>query len=50
DSGPTVGSTDYTTIVIVHGMTWRGGEIPKLFPISARYNARTIALIRRGYP
>ncbi|KAH9923735.1 uncharacterized protein BXZ73DRAFT_50892 [Epithele typhae] len=50
DSGPPVGSTDYTTIVVVHGLMWRGEGFQKLLPISARYNACTIALARRGYP
>ncbi|KAI0682296.1 Alpha/Beta hydrolase protein [Cerioporus squamosus] len=51
DSGAPPGSTNYTTIVVIHGLIWHGGEFfKKLLPLAAAHNARVIALNRRDYP
>ncbi|RDX41295.1 hypothetical protein OH76DRAFT_1412218 [Lentinus brumalis] len=50
DSGAPPGSTDYTTLVVIHGLIWHGGNFKKLLPLAAGQNARVIALNRRDYP
>ena len=30
DSGAPEGSTDYTTVIVLHGFVWHGGESPLL--------------------
>lgn len=27
DSGPPLGTNEYTTLVIIHGFSWHGGEL-----------------------
>ncbi|KAI0325769.1 alpha/beta-hydrolase [Cubamyces sp. BRFM 1775] len=50
DSGAPQGSTDYTTLVILHGYTWHAGTFSKLIPLGAQHNARVILVNRRDYP
>ncbi|PPQ67321.1 hypothetical protein CVT25_005905 [Psilocybe cyanescens] len=50
DSGPPASSsTDYTTVIIVHGMGFNAHGFEKLHDLAAKYNLRTIAFQRRGY-
>ncbi|OSD05350.1 hypothetical protein PYCCODRAFT_1475403 [Trametes coccinea BRFM310] len=51
DSGEPVGhDSNYTTIVIVHGLVWHGATFAKLRPIARARGVRVIALNRRDYP
>ncbi|KAI0774678.1 Alpha/Beta hydrolase protein [Trametes elegans] len=50
DSGAPEGSTDYTTIVIIHGWGWHGANFKKLLPLAKQFNARVVAVNRRDYP
>ncbi|KAH9895894.1 Alpha/Beta hydrolase protein [Cubamyces lactineus] len=49
DSGAPKDSTDYTTLVILHGFTWHAGTFVKLIPLGARHNTRVILVNRRDY-
>ncbi|KAM5540104.1 hypothetical protein V8D89_006244 [Ganoderma adspersum] len=50
DSGPPAGSTDYTTVVLLHGFAWHSGIFAKLIPLAAGQNARVVLVNRRDYP
>ncbi|KAI1789100.1 hypothetical protein LXA43DRAFT_1155822 [Ganoderma leucocontextum] len=50
DSGPPAGSTDYTTVVLLHGFAWHSGIFVKLVPLAAAHNARIVLVNRRDYP
>ncbi|KAI0830065.1 hypothetical protein BC628DRAFT_1408261 [Trametes gibbosa] len=50
DSGVPKGSSEYTTVVIVHGYAWHSGIFSKLIPLADAYNIRIILLNRRDYP
>ncbi|KAI0370680.1 hypothetical protein BV20DRAFT_943422 [Pilatotrama ljubarskyi] len=50
DSGVPNGSTDYTTLVMLHGYAWHSGIFSKLLPLATQYNARIILVNRRDYP
>ncbi|KAM5540105.1 hypothetical protein V8D89_006245 [Ganoderma adspersum] len=50
DSGPPEGSTDYTTIVILHGYAWSSAIFAKLVPLASRHNSRVVLVNRRDYP
>ncbi|KAH9890434.1 Alpha/Beta hydrolase protein [Cubamyces lactineus] len=50
DSGAPEGSTDYTTVVVLHGWGWHGGVFRKLLPLAAQSNARVVLVNRRDYP
>ncbi|KAI0628897.1 hypothetical protein C8Q77DRAFT_1067320 [Trametes polyzona] len=50
DSGAPEGSTDYTTVVIIHGFAWHSGVFKKLMPLAKRANSRIVLLNRRDYP
>ncbi|TBU24586.1 hypothetical protein BD311DRAFT_701753 [Dichomitus squalens] len=50
DSGAPEGSTDYTTIVLLHGLLWHSTVFAKLVPIAGRFNARVILVNRQDYP
>ncbi|KAI5994489.1 Alpha/Beta hydrolase protein [Pisolithus albus] len=41
--------TNYTTVVLVHGMGFSGAVFRKLFPFGAEHNYRIVSLYRRGY-
>ncbi|KAI0710914.1 hypothetical protein C8Q76DRAFT_798424 [Earliella scabrosa] len=54
DSGPPVTtegtpSTDYTTLVLVHGFAWHSGIFSKLPPLGPQHNARVVLVNRRDY-
>ncbi|KAI0668281.1 hypothetical protein C8Q78DRAFT_1049662 [Trametes maxima] len=49
DSGAPAGSTDYTTLVVLHGYSWVIGTFSKLIPFSEKYNTRVILVNRRDY-
>ncbi|KAJ8488426.1 hypothetical protein ONZ51_g3568 [Trametes cubensis] len=50
DSGAPEGSTDYTTVVVLHGWGWHGGVFRKMLPLAAQSNARLVLVNRRDYP
>ncbi|KAI1789098.1 hypothetical protein LXA43DRAFT_595792 [Ganoderma leucocontextum] len=50
DSGAPEGSTDYTTLVIIHGLGWHSGVFTKLIPLVHAQNARLVLVNRRDYP
>ncbi|KAI0739377.1 hypothetical protein C8Q80DRAFT_1357285 [Daedaleopsis nitida] len=50
DSGPPEGSTDYTTLVLLHGYAWQSGIFSKLLPLASKHNARLVLVNRRDYP
>ncbi|EIW57458.1 uncharacterized protein TRAVEDRAFT_29546 [Trametes versicolor FP-101664 SS1] len=49
DSGRPAGSTDYTTVVILHGFTWHSGIFTKLLPLAHPHNVRIVLVNRRDY-
>ncbi|KAJ3553765.1 hypothetical protein NM688_g3444 [Phlebia brevispora] len=50
DSGAPEGSTDYLTLVIIHGFIFHGGGFAPLLPHAAAHNLRIVALNLRDYP
>ncbi|KAI0631506.1 hypothetical protein C8Q77DRAFT_1218969 [Trametes polyzona] len=59
DSGAPGDSTDYTTLVVVHGYTWSSGTYSgiraqrtflQLVPLAKQHNARVVLVNRRDYP
>ncbi|TBU23391.1 hypothetical protein BD311DRAFT_703965 [Dichomitus squalens] len=50
DSGAPPESTDYTTIVLLHGLGWHSGVFGKLIPLAHKYNVRLVLVNRRDYP
>ncbi|KAI0368660.1 alpha/beta-hydrolase [Pilatotrama ljubarskyi] len=51
DSGiPATGSTECTTVVILHGYAWHSGSFSKLIPCAHPRNARVLLVNRRDYP
>lgn len=50
DTGAVPGSTNYTTLAIVHGFGWSNGVFRKLEPLAAQYNARLVLINRRDFP
>ncbi|OJT10817.1 hypothetical protein TRAPUB_12686 [Trametes pubescens] len=50
DSGVPNGSTDYTTLVVIHGYTWHSGIFSKLVPLAKDNNTRVVLVNRRDYP
>ncbi|KAI0823785.1 hypothetical protein BC628DRAFT_1323902 [Trametes gibbosa] len=50
DSGAPQDSTNYTTVVIVHGYGWHGGNFKKLMPLGQQFNTRVIVINRRDFP
>ncbi|RPD55330.1 hypothetical protein L226DRAFT_591598 [Lentinus tigrinus ALCF2SS1-7] len=50
DSGAPPGSTDYTTLVIIHGWGFHGGNFKKLIPLAPKFNTRVVLVNRRDYP
>ncbi|RPD58175.1 alpha/beta-hydrolase [Lentinus tigrinus ALCF2SS1-7] len=50
DSGPPQGSTDYTTLILLHGYAWHSGIFSKMVPLSETYNVRVVLVNRRDYP
>ncbi|EIW61084.1 uncharacterized protein TRAVEDRAFT_119113 [Trametes versicolor FP-101664 SS1] len=50
DSGPPPGIANYTTVVIIHGYVWHGGNFRKLIPLAHQHRARVVAVNRHGYP
>ncbi|KAG6896565.1 hypothetical protein C0992_007416 [Termitomyces sp. T32_za158] len=49
DSGPPPGSHDYTTVIILHGITFTGENLKKLHTYAHTFNLRTVIWNRRGY-
>ncbi|KAJ8507960.1 hypothetical protein ONZ45_g9717 [Pleurotus djamor] len=49
DSGPVPNSSDYTTIIIVHGSGFNSHSFEKVHGFSVSRNCRTVALNRRDY-
>ncbi|KAG6885274.1 hypothetical protein C0993_003861, partial [Termitomyces sp. T159_Od127] len=49
DSGPPPGSHDYTTVIILHGITFTGENLKKLHNYAHTFNLRTVIWNRRGY-
>ncbi|THG95362.1 hypothetical protein EW026_g6276 [Hermanssonia centrifuga] len=50
DSGAPPGSTDYATIVIVHGLVFHSGTFKRTLPFAAPNNLRIVAINQRDYP
>ncbi|KAI0771129.1 alpha/beta-hydrolase [Trametes elegans] len=50
DSGVPAKSTDYITIVLVHGTCFHGAIYRPLLPFAAERNLRLVFLNQRGYP
>ncbi|KAI0743330.1 hypothetical protein C8Q80DRAFT_1236436 [Daedaleopsis nitida] len=52
DTGPPWRSTDYTTLVIIHGYAWYSPSFTPLLPLARdkRTNARIVLVTRRDYP
>ncbi|TBU24601.1 Alpha/Beta hydrolase protein [Dichomitus squalens] len=50
DTGSPEGSSDFTTLVILHGHNWHGGTFSRLIPLAHRNNIRLVLLNRRDYP
>ncbi|KAG6827752.1 hypothetical protein H0H92_010574 [Tricholoma furcatifolium] len=50
DSGPPASSSDYTTLIILHGTAFNGGSFEKLHNLAHDFNLRTVVLNRREYP
>ncbi|KAH9933984.1 uncharacterized protein BXZ73DRAFT_100822 [Epithele typhae] len=50
DSGVPEGSTDYTTVILLHGFAWHGGVFAKMIPPAHAHNARLVLVNRRDYP
>ncbi|KAG5721252.1 hypothetical protein E4T56_gene2465, partial [Termitomyces sp. T112] len=42
DSGPPPGSTDYTTIIVLHGIAFTGDNLKKLHNHAHAFNLRTV--------
>ncbi|KAH9933983.1 uncharacterized protein BXZ73DRAFT_100821 [Epithele typhae] len=50
DSGAPAGSTDFTTLVMIHGYNCPGGMFAKLVPLAHKHNSRVVFVNRRDYP
>ncbi|KAH9896515.1 hypothetical protein C8Q73DRAFT_413163 [Cubamyces lactineus] len=50
DSGVPKNSSQYTTLVMIHGYAWHAAIFRKLLPFAGTYNARIVLLNRRDYP
>lgn len=50
DTGPVPNSSTYTTIIMVHGFAWHGGNFHRLHPFAAKNNARLVFVNRRDFP
>ncbi|KAG6864538.1 hypothetical protein C0991_008885 [Blastosporella zonata] len=50
DSGPPPSSTDYTTLIVLHGSAFTGDGFEKLHNYSHKHNLRTVIWNRRDYP
>ncbi|KAI0668266.1 hypothetical protein C8Q78DRAFT_980478 [Trametes maxima] len=50
DSGVPNGSSDYTTLVILHGYAWHSGIFSRLSPLAPQHNTRLVLVNRRDYP
>ncbi|KAG6875672.1 hypothetical protein C0992_002879 [Termitomyces sp. T32_za158] len=49
DSGPPPASTDYTTLIVLHGSAFTGHGFERLHDYAHRYNLRTVIWNRRDY-
>ncbi|TFY83492.1 hypothetical protein EWM64_g515 [Hericium alpestre] len=50
DTGAPPESTNYTTIVTVHGLTWKTGVFDPLQTYAHKHNTRVVCISRRDYP
>ncbi|KAI0820433.1 alpha/beta-hydrolase [Trametes gibbosa] len=50
DSGPPVGSTNYITLILVHGTCFHSAIYRPLIPFAAERNLRLVLLNQRDYP
>ncbi|KAF5009713.1 hypothetical protein FDECE_4059 [Fusarium decemcellulare] len=50
DTGPVAGSSDYTTVVIIHGLGFHSANFIPMLPFAATHNSRLVVLNRREYP
>ncbi|KAH0581827.1 hypothetical protein J132_09537 [Termitomyces sp. J132] len=50
DSGPPAHSTDYTTLIVLHGSAFTGHGFEKLHGYAHKCNLRTVIWNRRDYP
>jgi len=49
DTGPVPSSTNYTTLVVIHGTSFNGGTFKRLPPLGLQRNIRTVLVNRREY-
>ncbi|KAJ3571793.1 hypothetical protein NP233_g3516 [Leucocoprinus birnbaumii] len=49
DSGPVIGSTSFTTLVLLHGFHFNSRGFIHLFPLASQFNLRLILAVRRDY-
>ncbi|OSD08611.1 hypothetical protein PYCCODRAFT_1448798 [Trametes coccinea BRFM310] len=50
DTGVPQGSSDYTTLVLIHGYRWQPAIFKRLLPFACKFNTRIVLLARRDYP
>ncbi|KAG6886754.1 hypothetical protein C0995_005196, partial [Termitomyces sp. Mi166 len=50
DSGSPPSSTDYTTLIILHGSAFNGEGFEKMHAFAHGFNLRTVIWNRREYP
>ncbi|KAI0823786.1 hypothetical protein BC628DRAFT_1324108 [Trametes gibbosa] len=50
DSGIPPSSTDYTTLILIHGLGYHAGVFKNLLPFAEQFNTRFILVNRRDYP
>ncbi|KAH8832100.1 Alpha/Beta hydrolase protein [Flagelloscypha sp. PMI_526] len=49
DSGPITESTGYTTVFLLHGLTYHAAVCERLQPLAKNHNLRIVCINRRGY-
>ncbi|KAJ3540882.1 hypothetical protein NM208_g4854 [Fusarium decemcellulare] len=50
DTGPVADSSDYTTVVIIHGLGFHSANFIPMLPFAATHNSRLVIPNRREYP
>ncbi|KAH8171680.1 alpha/beta hydrolase family protein [Sarocladium implicatum] len=50
DSGPVAGSSNYTTIILIHGMGYHNASFAPSFAAASKLGARLVVLNRRDFP
>ncbi|KAH9940405.1 uncharacterized protein BXZ73DRAFT_98841 [Epithele typhae] len=50
DTGAPPGSSDYTTVVVIHGIVWHSAIFSKMVPLARSKNIRLVLVNRQDYP